>query len=251
MNYKTGLRTIREMNIAGGAGNVFGYGGAGSNIGTSAGGLYNADTYAPGDSRIPKVIGAGGNDPYENVDKGKKGKKGKANRKKLQSKVHVYRRTFSEMMALESTEETYNLNCMFFTEDVMYQQIIIDLLEKQGVTYNQEGELNCVTIEGTDTHIQSIIEKIQSVITEEPFKTLKIFALIGEMDVNMCASFKHPKKKPEEYDQVQLRRGIKIEHEHTNDEKVAALIAMNHLDEFPNYYSALDKMEHKLKKRSQ
>lgn len=41
----------------------------------------------------------------------------------------------------------------------------------------------------------------------------------------------------------QLQKGIKVELEHTNDEKVAKEIAMDHLFEDPNYYDKLKKIE--------
>lgn len=39
----------------------------------------------------------------------------------------------------------------------------------------------------------------------------------------------------------QLELGISVEMEHTNSEKVAREIAMDHLEENPDYYSNLDK----------
>jgi hypothetical protein len=43
----------------------------------------------------------------------------------------------------------------------------------------------------------------------------------------------------------QLEKGIKAESEHTDDPKVAEKIALAHLDERPDYYNQLDKMEKK------
>jgi len=58
------------------------------------------------------------------------------------------------------------------------------------------------------------------------------------------------KTKPdEEYNQEELKMGIEIEMEHTTDKKLAKKIAKHHLDEFPNYYTELSKMEEKLKKK--
>ena len=51
------------------------------------------------------------------------------------------------------------------------------------------------------------------------------------------------KKKPTDFDPVQLKAGIKVELEHTNDKKVALEITMDHLTEDPNYYKKLAKME--------
>lgn len=53
------------------------------------------------------------------------------------------------------------------------------------------------------------------------------------------------KRKPEDFDQKELKIGIKIEMEHTHDAKIAKEIAMDHLSEIPDYYSRLVKMEKK------
>jgi hypothetical protein len=45
------------------------------------------------------------------------------------------------------------------------------------------------------------------------------------------------------YDQEQIKMGIKVEHEHTIDNRIAERIAKDHLAEFPDYYTRLDKME--------
>ena len=43
--------------------------------------------------------------------------------------------------------------------------------------------------------------------------------------------------------EAQIRKGVKIEMEHTDDKKRAAEIAMDHITEFPDYYDRLIKME--------
>lgn len=52
------------------------------------------------------------------------------------------------------------------------------------------------------------------------------------------------------YNPRQLAIGTKIELEHTNNRLVAKRIAKHHLDEHPNYYIELIKMERKLKLQS-
>lgn len=47
----------------------------------------------------------------------------------------------------------------------------------------------------------------------------------------------------------QLKIGIPIEHEHTKNEKLATIIALQHLDEIPDYYTRLQKLETKAKKK--
>jgi hypothetical protein len=61
-------------------------------------------------------------------------------------------------------------------------------------------------------------------------------------------SFKQFFKKVDdtiEYDPVQLKMGIKVEHEHTKLKGVAETIAKHHLAEDPKYYTKLKKMEKK------
>ena len=52
---------------------------------------------------------------------------------------------------------------------------------------------------------------------------------------------------PDDFDPDALAKGVAVESEHTDDVGIATEIAMDHLDEFPNYYNALKKMENKLK----
>lgn len=53
----------------------------------------------------------------------------------------------------------------------------------------------------------------------------------------------------DEFDSEQLQKGIEVEHEHTDDDAIAKEISKDHLEEFPKYYDALDKMEEELKKK--
>lgn len=46
-----------------------------------------------------------------------------------------------------------------------------------------------------------------------------------------------------EYDPEQLKMGTKMEMEHTDDPEIAEKIAKDHLDEIPDYYTRLEKME--------
>lgn len=50
------------------------------------------------------------------------------------------------------------------------------------------------------------------------------------------------------FNQKELNDGISIEMEHTNDRELSKDIAKDHLEEFPNYYTELNKMEDKLEK---
>ena len=58
------------------------------------------------------------------------------------------------------------------------------------------------------------------------------------------------KQRPDSnYNKTQLKIGTKIEMEHTKNKEFAEKIAKDHLDEFPNYYTALVKMENRLKRK--
>lgn len=55
-------------------------------------------------------------------------------------------------------------------------------------------------------------------------------------------------KPNSDFSPKQLAMGQKVEMEHTNNPTIAKEIATDHLEEFGNYYTALDEMEAKLKK---
>ena len=50
-------------------------------------------------------------------------------------------------------------------------------------------------------------------------------------------------KSPSDFDATQMAMGKKVEREHTNDPALAAEISTDHLEEIPDYYSRLKKME--------
>lgn len=49
----------------------------------------------------------------------------------------------------------------------------------------------------------------------------------------------------------EIEMGIKVEKEHTHDDETAKEIAMDHLTEFPDYYTRLGKMEDQAKKKTE
>ena len=68
----------------------------------------------------------------------------------------------------------------------------------------------------------------------KPYKTVEQIAKKHRLDVSFI--------------QKQLNMGEPIEHEHTQDHKLAKEIALQHLDEIPDYYTRLKKMEASAKK---
>lgn len=55
----------------------------------------------------------------------------------------------------------------------------------------------------------------------------------------VCAEGGADRRKPSDYNRAQLQRGTKVEMEHTSDARIAREIAMDHLEEDPNYYKKL------------
>ena len=59
----------------------------------------------------------------------------------------------------------------------------------------------------------------------------------------LMATLKHSEDVDDIYDAEQLKMGIEVEKEHTDDLEVAKTIAKAHLAEIPDYYTRLNKME--------
>lgn len=51
------------------------------------------------------------------------------------------------------------------------------------------------------------------------------------------------KKNPNDFNKKALEKGMRVEMEHTDDEKIALEIAMDHLTEDPKYYDKLELIE--------
>lgn len=76
-------------------------------------------------------------------------------------------------------------------------------------------------------------------VTKEEFEQLEF-----ELCKSMCSRIgKHINHGKETVDETQLQKGIEHEMEHTNDEYIARLIALDHLYEIPDYYDQLSKFD--------
>ena len=74
-------------------------------------------------------------------------------------------------------------------------------------------------------------------------KTIDRFLLKEEGEVG-----KHNDVPDSEFDAKELSMGVDIEKEHTDNPKLKKNIAKDHLNEIPDYYDRLKKMETKAKK---
>lgn len=86
---------------------------------------------------------------------------------------------------------------------------------------------------------QKALKAAEKITTESVSKFPKI--------TNQLKSGKGDKLTAKDVNQNQLKKGIKIEMEHTNDREKAEEIALDHLSENPKYYTDLEKLEAKEK----
>lgn len=73
----------------------------------------------------------------------------------------------------------------------------------------------------------------------------KIYALLSSKLTNDVISFKKSDVPDDKFDPAQLKMGIEVEKEHTDDPTIAKAIAKAHLSELPDYYTRLQKIENK------
>lgn len=71
---------------------------------------------------------------------------------------------------------------------------------------------------------------------------------IENLEFDLCKALcsrigKHVSHGVEKVDAAELEKGIQHEAEHTNDQYLARLIALDHLYELPDYYSRLSKID--------
>lgn len=97
--------------------------------------------------------------------------------------------------------------------------------------------------------IQDIVNKFDEVYANVKENINEINKLKGgkadKLTIQDIANkFKTPISKIE----GQIKKGLKVEMEHTNDKEKALEIVMDHLTEFPDYYDRLNKMEKKADK---
>lgn len=110
-----------------------------------------------------------------------------------------------------------------------------------------------VRVKETDTVkiIESLLKsgdergyKVESIKDEPGYRRIFFRGMALEKS-GLTKPMKNPRlsrgRSPKEFDQEELRRGTKHEMEHTDDEREAQRIAMDHLVEDPKYYTRLDK----------
>ncbi len=94
----------------------------------------------------------------------------------------------------------------------------------------------------TETLPDPQLDPLEPVKDEKLSETQKAIALLETMK-SMIPGGLAEGKNPSDFNQDQLKQGIKVEMEHTSSKKVATEIAMDHLTEDPQYYTKLKKVE--------
>mgnify|MGYP001767083962 CR=1 FL=1 len=74
----------------------------------------------------------------------------------------------------------------------------------------------------------------------------EIYSILSSFMSN--GRFNEKGKGEDSYPEDEIKMGIKVEQEHTTDLDMAKRIALDHLSEFPDYYTRLLKMENEAKK---
>ena len=211
MNYKKGLKcALAETTVT-----YDGIWGSSLNIGDHGGDFKAGDWFAPGDARNPYGWGQ------------------EARRKKKKiKKSRTYRRAFKE-----SCEDPIILECVIKTTDGY-----IDFVKKFFAVNNIEYTLtedNIICLTDTDEIIQSIVDSLHEVLTEDIFRN-NILVLIGEM-VSYQDSIKRPAKSNDEYSASAVRFGARIERAHIPSSKAATKIARQNIDQDSQHYDKMNK----------
>lgn len=98
--------------------------------------------------------------------------------------------------------------------------------------------------------LEKIIDKYMNLISEHTEECSCNECTCGLKEQNTSPEIKvgkHNDVPDSEFIQSELKRGIEVEKEHTDDPEIAKCIAKDHLMECKVYYTLLDQMEKKCK----
>jgi hypothetical protein len=111
-----------------------------------------------------------------------------------------------------------------------YNRIDFDELLRLASGWSNEGENWFKTDGVTDYLMYELVNGMKVLVSFVPVVVRKHNELFGG-----TADF----KSESDFDSEQLKKGIEVEYEHTNDYDLAKEIAMDHLAEDPKYYDKL------------
>lgn len=180
------------------------------------------------------------NGEIHKIEKGEKGRFVKSSKVNLNLNNSGYYCSFCERIAFKIRDHTIE---HFMNFDELYDIQEFSILKKrleQDIRYYKEK------VKG----INEIINSISSNLIREVFE-LYIKELMVKYHSEKIEGGKSDYRPDSDFDPEELKIGIEIELEHTNDREIAKEIAKDHLEEHPKYYSALVKMEKALSKEPQ
>lgn len=93
-------------------------------------------------------------------------------------------------------------------------------------------------------------EQVHQLAKKHGLEPSKAEEIAYDMLHSFLAKFgKHNSVPDGKFDPKEFKMGLRVEHEHTNDPKIAELVVKDHLSELSDYYSRLEKMEDEGKKK--
>lgn len=108
---------------------------------------------------------------------------------------------------------------------------------------NQEDKIMGAIIDFFSTHEKPTDKDVHDLAEELEIDEHKFEEKIYELLSSFLNAGRHKSNPPEEIDDEELKKGIKVEMEHTNSEAISKRIALDHLAEISDYYTRLEKME--------
>lgn len=133
----------------------------------------------------------------------------------------------------------------------MLHQVILEMKKKAEKKTREaeevlgsEDDLKDAVVDFLSKNPRPTDDEIHSLADKHKVEADDLEEIIYELLASLLRGVGKTKKTPDEkFNQKELKKGIEVEMEHTNDPYIAKLIAKDHLAELPDYYTRLVKME--------
>lgn len=122
------------------------------------------------------------------------------------------------------------------------------LLEKND---EREDEIMGNIIDFFSTHTKVSDDEVHELASQLGIDKHQFEERIYSLLTSFFGAGRHKTNPPDEVDEEELQKGIKVEMEHTNSPAIARRIALDHLSEKggTKYYTELEKMEKRMKNK--
>lgn len=208
---------------------------------------YGKGDYAPGDARIPKVLG-----PIIT-------RQGKIRGKRKKTLFDSFFNQSFETEPNITIESRYVLTVTKKNFERIIEGIIQDNTEQYDTVRTNDGSLQFLFFTENE-NMYAITNRINGLFNDNVGKSIHLHLEQiskleedkvpgGLADDMTCKDVAKSIKEPVKAVKKSVKMGAKVEREHTNDPDIAKEIARDHVKELGSaYYPALDKMEKKLKR---